>query len=58
MSVRVGKGPNYREGRFHVHLGMSECGMAYILPDSLLWSPCSKLVNHSGDCGFEYNTAF
>lgn len=54
---KLGKLPNVRGGFYHVHSGMFECGMAYRLPDGE-WSPCSKLVNHGGDCGYEDNSAY
>lgn len=54
---KVGKLPNRRAGRYHIHASNNECGIAYV-NEGQVWEPCSKWVNHSGDCGYEDNTAF
>lgn len=55
-SHTLGQLPNQRGGRHHVHENQRECGIAYHKNGS--WFPCSKWVNHSGDCGYADNTAF
>lgn len=54
--MTLGELPNKRAGFFHVHSGQYECGQAY--RDDYEWRPCSRLVNHEGECGYEDNTAF
>ncbi len=54
--MTVGQLPNTRAGFFHIHSGEHECGQAYKVERG--WLPCSRLVNHEGECGYEDNTAF
>jgi hypothetical protein len=56
---------NIRAGRHHIHSGQFECGIAYAttIPQtngtrSTGWAPCSKLLNHDGECGYADNTPF
>lgn len=55
---KVGHLPNKRGGFYHIHSGMTECGIAYYLPTAGHWYPCKRLVNHNGSCGYEDNSAF
>lgn len=52
----LGKLPNQRAGRVHIHSGEVTCGIAYIASRSS-YLPCTRLVNHDGPCGYEDNTA-
>lgn len=59
----LGKLPNKRAGFFHLHSNSYECGQAYRAVDpwdasDWTWQPCTKLVNHDGQCGYEDNTAY
>lgn len=47
---------NKRMGFYHIHSGEYECGMAY-KDERVGWRPCSRLVNHGGNCGYEDNSA-
>ena len=62
MKHTLGKLPNKRAGFFHNHSGERECGIAYqgedILSGKAIWLPCTKLVNHEDNCGYEDNTAY
>ena len=48
---------NIRAGFYHVHSGEYECGMAYQV-GYWEYAPCSKLLNHEGECGYADNTAY
>lgn len=59
----LGKLPNSRAGFHHIHSDSYECGQAYRAVDpwdagDWAWQPCTKLVNHTGECGYEDSTAF
>lgn len=55
--MALGELPNKRAGFFHNHSGEYECGQAY-QDEQHGWLPCSRLVNHDGECGYEDNTAY
>lgn len=63
--AELGRLPNIRGGFYHIHSDSTECGIAYWedehdydYPNKGSYKPCKKLVNHSGQCGFEDNTAY
>lgn len=56
--IALGKLPNKRGGFHHIHSGETQCGIAYYIYPDKGWWPCSKLVNHQGDCGYEDNSAY
>lgn len=59
FNTEPGSLPNTRGGFHHIHLGKTECGIAYVLSrHPIQWAPCSKLVNHEGPCGYADNTCF